>query len=107
MTTDLKNRVMRRVYMVSYLRRALSPAALKLYAAIFLLWGIGREVWVDRVFENSPGLASPINTLNFFANAFTGAEVLVQVFVVGFTLASLWFAADLIFRRSQAFSTAF
>ena len=54
---EIKSKVMRRVYIVSYIRRALSPMALKLYAVVFLLWGIGRQVFVAKVIENAPSFS--------------------------------------------------
>ena len=104
---EFKAKVMRRVYMVSYLRRALSPVALKVYAATFLLYGIGQQVFVAKVLYNAPGLSTPLDSLNFFARAFAGTEVLVQLLVAGCVLASLWFATDLLFRRQSALVASF
>ena len=94
---------MRRVYMVSYIRRALSPVALKVYAVAFLLYGIGRQVFVAKVLDNAPGLASPLESLNFFTHAFLGTEVLVQVLVSACAFALAWFVADIIFHREKTY----
>ena len=104
---DLRNKVMRRVYIVSYIRRALSPVALKVYATTFLLYGIGQQVFVAKVFDNAPSLFSPLESLNFFARAFMGTEALVQVLVLGCVLATAWFAADLVLRRQNALVASF
>jgi hypothetical protein len=98
---------MRRVYMVSYVRRALSPVALKVYASAFLLYGIGQQVFVAKVLYNSPGLGTPLDSLSFFARAFMGTEALVQLLVLGCALASLWFLTDLVFRRQNALVASF
>ncbi|HEY4504731.1 MAG TPA: hypothetical protein VJI73_03085 [Candidatus Paceibacterota bacterium] len=104
---NLRRKVMRRVYMVSYIRRALSPVALKVYAVAFLLYGIGRQVFVAKVLDNAPGLASPLESLNFFTKAFIGTEILVQALVLACALATLWFTTDLVFRRQSALVASF
>ena len=107
MNSDLKIKVMRRVYMVSYIRRAISPVALKVYASAFLLYGIGQQVFVSKVLDNAPGLATPLDSLGFFTRAFMGTEALVQLLVLGCALASPWFVADLVFRRQSALVASF
>ncbi|OHB17958.1 MAG: hypothetical protein A2749_03020 [Parcubacteria group bacterium RIFCSPHIGHO2_01_FULL_45_26] len=104
---EIKSKVMRRVYIVSYIRRALSPMALKLYAVVFLLWGIGRQVFVAKVIENAPSFSSPLADLHFFTNAFLGTEFLVQILVLGCAMAVLCFATDLVFRRQSALVASF
>src|SRR3989344_6807980 len=91
-TNKLKTKVMRRVYMITYLRRGLSPFALKCYASLALLWGVGRVVCVARVIENAPGLAHPMLNLSFFTNAFTHTHLVVQ----GLSLAILAFGIFLV-----------
>lgn len=108
MNTKLKSQIMHRVYMVTYLRRALSPFALKSYAALALLWGVGRVVWVARVIENAPGLTRPFDNIHFFTSAFAHTHLIVQVLVLGVTVFCLWLMRDLTSpRRNQYLLASF
>lgn len=52
--TDIEKNVMRRVRRISILRLIISGAVFAVTIALLALYGIGREVWVARVFENGP-----------------------------------------------------
>ena len=52
--SDLEKNVMRRVHRIRVLRLIISGAVFALTATLLALYGIGREVWVARVFENGP-----------------------------------------------------
>jgi hypothetical protein len=52
MTTTIKTRVMANVAVIRAARVLTSMPALKIYALILSVWGIGRLVWVSKVFEN-------------------------------------------------------
>ena len=52
--TDIEQNVMRRVRRISILRLLISSGVFALTLALLALYGIGREVWVARVFENGP-----------------------------------------------------
>src|SRR3989338_2094301 len=93
-----KARVMRRIYIVTYLRRALSPFAIRCYLALGLVWTIGQKVWVARVVENSPGIAHPLDLAAFFAKSFSHTEVLVQVLTLGIAFFFIWLLADLAYK---------
>ena len=69
---------MRRVRAIHALRTAAMPAA-AFFVLTFALWGIGREVWVAKVFENVSSVASVPEIVAFFANAFLDTDLLVQV----------------------------
>lgn len=99
----LEARIMRRVYIISHLRTLLAPPMVKLYIGALVLWQIGHQVFVAKVFANSPGLAHPLANLNFFTSAFTHTHLAVQVLVSVLVVALLWAAADLARRlRSHA-----
>lgn len=99
MASALQNRIMRRVYVVSYLRRILSPLAVKLYASIVILWAIGKEVWVSKVIENSGNTS--VGLINFYASALWNAHLAVQVLVLAFAAVGVWFIKD-IFSPAQS-----
>lgn len=52
--TDIEKNVMRRVHRISILRLIISGAVFAATLALLGLYGLGREVWVARVFENGP-----------------------------------------------------
>ncbi|MDE1919530.1 MAG: hypothetical protein KGH56_02400 [Patescibacteria group bacterium] len=84
--SDIERIVMRRVRLIRILGLIISTAVLAALTFIAALWGIGREVWVARVFENAP-----IDTAylpSFFLAAFLHTRLIVQVLSV-LTLASL------------------
>ncbi len=84
--------VMRRVYRVRLLRVATRGYVLGPALALLALWGIGREVWVARVFENAP--ADLLSAVSFYLSAFTHTEVLVQALTLTVLAAVLWVVYD-------------
>ncbi len=52
--SKIERAVMRRVYTISILRPFVSNAVLAFVVLGLALWGIGREVWVAKVFANGP-----------------------------------------------------
>ena len=99
MSTELKTKVMRRVYMVTYLRRALSPFALKSYGAIFSIWAMSKFVWVARVIENAPSVSNPMGDFRFFTSAFVNTDLIVQALILTTVAFGLWLVKDLVSSR--------
>jgi len=91
----ISHTVMRRVRAIRFLRPAFSPAALAFVLFLASLWGIGRQVWVARVFENMPSLADVPAFASFALGAFAGTELLVQALTVLAGAALIRLAADL------------
>lgn len=52
--SEIEKNVMRRVRIIRVLKPIISSAALAAVICVLALWGIGREVWVARVFTNGP-----------------------------------------------------
>ncbi len=52
--TNIENIVMHRVRRISILRIVISGGVFALALALLALYGIGREVWVAKVFANGP-----------------------------------------------------
>ncbi|OGG47486.1 hypothetical protein A3D66_00275 [Candidatus Kaiserbacteria bacterium RIFCSPHIGHO2_02_FULL_50_9] len=73
---ELKIRIMRRVYVIYYVRRALSPRALKMYAFVAACLGTASVVSVSNVFANMPGDFAGIGT--FLVAAFANTQFVVQ-----------------------------
>lgn len=86
--------VMRRVARIHLMRRAASALGA---VSVFLvaLWGVGREVWVAKVFENMPSIADVPAVALFFLRAFEGTDLAVQVLVIVALAALVWFARAL------------
>ena len=83
---SLKQRVMRRVYIMWTLRKIFSPGMVKVYLAVAFLWELGRQVFVAQVFSNSPSLSQIGENVHFFLSAFTSTDVGVQLVVVAFVV---------------------
>lgn len=82
--------VMRRVRSIALLRPLISGASLAALVLFFALWGIGREVWVAKVFENAPrGL---LGRSLYLAYAFNHTRIVVQALSIA-TLAALIYLA--------------
>ena len=86
-TSHIEDVVMRRVRRMRILLLILSTLTLAVLTTIAALWGIGREVWVARVFENSPH--DLLGRVEYLWYAFLHTRFVVQVLSV-LTLGSLF-----------------
>ena len=93
--SQLKKRVMRRVYLVFYTRKLLSFIALKLYISIFLVWGLLYNVSVTDVVRNTMNVNSMSSLSYFYKYAFMNTELIVQISSVLFLGLALIVARDL------------
>lgn len=85
--------VMRRVRAIHATRLFAAPAASAL-ALVIALWGIKREVWVAKVFENMPALTDVPAVLSFYASAFLGTGLSVQLLCILLAASALWLASE-------------
>lgn len=83
---------MRRVYTVRALRPLISGGALAAFVLVVALWGIGREVWVARVFNNMPHSADIVALGQFWVYAFVHTHVIVQILVLMVAVATVYLA---------------
>ncbi len=90
---------MRRVRIIRILGLIISTTVLAVLTLAAALWGIGREVWVARVFQNAP--ADILHLPNFFIAAFMHTHFIVQALAV-LTLASLIFLIREIVRLASS-----
>jgi hypothetical protein len=88
--SKIEKNVMRRIYIIRVLKPVISSAALAALVCILALWGIGREVWVARVFENGP--QSFIGHAFYLVYAFEHTRLIVQSLTL-ITLVSLMYLA--------------
>lgn len=101
--SEIERVVMRRVRLIRILWLVVSTGTLALLALVSALWGIGKEVWVARVFENAP--AGFVGSLDFYLAAFLHTKTLVQALILA-TLASFFFLFREIIRFSADFFSA-
>ena len=86
--SNIERIVMRRVHLLRILGLIISTAMLAVLTFIAALWGVGREVWVARVFQNMPPVGNFISFASFWLAAFIHTRFIVQVLVL-LTLVSL------------------
>jgi hypothetical protein len=98
--TDIERIVMRRVHLIRILQLVISTAIFATLAFIAALWGIGREVWVARVFSNGPQDFSGHAEYLFYA--FLHTRLIVQALII-LTLVSLIFLVREIARLTLNF----
>jgi len=97
MQTNIERMVMRRVHLIRILKLIISTAVFATLAFVATLWGIGQEVWVAHVFENSPD--GFFGRLGYLWYAFVHTRLLVQVLMT-LTLTSLGFLIREVVRLS-------
>lgn len=99
--SPIERAVMRRIHLIRILGLVISTGALAILTLVLALWGIGKEVWVERVFQNAP--RDFVNLPNFLISAFGHTRLIVQV------LALLTFASFVYLARAtiRAISSAF
>jgi hypothetical protein len=78
--SNIERIVMQRVHRISVLRIVISGAVFAVTLALLALYGIGREVWVARVFENGP--EGFIGHLLYFGYALEHTRFVVQALVL-------------------------
>ncbi len=99
--SPIERAVMRRIRLIRILGLIISTGVLAVLTLVLALWGIGKEVWVERVFQNAP--KDLINLPNFLISAFGNTRLIVQV------LALLTFASFIYLARAatRAISSVF
>lgn len=78
MTKSTQTIVMQRVYAIHKMRLFALPLSAAL-VLVLSLWGVGKQVWVAKVFENMPALSDIPAVLSFYTGAFLGTDLSVQV----------------------------
>lgn len=90
-----KSVVMSRVRTIHTLQSPITTAALSMGVFVVALWGIGREVWVSRVFQNEPSLTNVSALLHFYLAAFLDTRFIVQVLAVIAIASLVWLVYNL------------
>ncbi len=100
--SSIERTVMRRVHLIRILKLVISTVVLAVLTALTALWGIGREVWVARVFQNTP--ENLLGLPQFYLAAFANTSLIVQTLTI-LTLFSLMFLAYETVRFFASFFT--
>ncbi len=84
--------VMRRVKRIRVLRAVFSGTTLAALVFVAALWGIGREVWVAKVFENGP--QTFVGHAFYLVYAFEHTRFVVQALTLATVGALVYLARD-------------
>ena len=106
MESRIESIVMARAKRIRMWSAVLSGEVLALVVAVAALWGIGREVWVARVFQNAPSLAHFSAAAHFWLAALVGTRTVVQALILATLIATAYLVREL-FRSAPASSAAF
>lgn len=96
----MKQAIMIRVRFIHFLKRAVSPLLIKTVGFTVALYGVGKLVFVAKVFENAPSASQFEGFVAFFGHAFLNTGVLVQAFLLGAIIFALFALRD--FARTIA-----
>lgn len=95
MQTDIERIVMRRVHLIRVLRIIISGGVFALLLSVLMLWGIGQEVWVARVFQNAPQ-GDVASAFSFWFAAFTHTRFIVQMLVLLTVASFAYFVLEIV-----------
>ncbi len=97
-TNKLKIRVMRRVYVLFFARKAVGATAMKIYTLLLSSVGIVSLVSVGNIVSNMPNIpqSSASEVFSFVFYALTHTEFVVQLLIVATLTAVLWLTRDII-----------
>jgi len=95
--SNIERIVMQRVHLIRALRFAISSGVLSMLVFVIGLWGIGREVWVAKVLQNSP--SNLLDIPQFYLAAFMHTSILVQSLTL-LTFVALFYTAHEIVRAA-------
>ena len=92
--TQLKKRIVRRVYIISVMRRFFHPIVLKgMILIVFIVVG-NVLVSVPNVINNMPISTNVGASFSFIMNALMRTDILVQIIFVGSVLLTMWLIKD-------------
>ena len=91
---SLSRIVMHRVRTIHRVRRYAAPVSAA-SVSVLALWGIGREVWVAKVFENVQAVASTEAAARYIASAFIHTDLVVQLLFILVVASIVWLASEL------------
>lgn len=105
--SNIEKKVMRRVHTIHRLRPVVSLSMCSFVVGALALWGIGKEVWVARVFENMPRSSDLLSVGRFYFAAFSSTELLVQALVLATIVSCLYVVRGTVRTFSTLVTPAF
>jgi hypothetical protein len=96
MTNILKDKVMKRVKTVYYIKTVLNSLLLKIAILIPAVVAFGGLVHVAAIFRNMPQINDVYSLFNFSYYAFVNTEVVVQGVTIFLGVVTLWLVRDTI-----------
>jgi len=102
--SNIERVVMRRVYLIRVLGLIISTVTFAILTFVLALWGIGKEVWVARIFQNMPHSGDLAATSRFYLDAFGHTRLIVQALTL-LSLAAFIYLARKTVRALSSFFT--
>jgi len=98
-TIDNKKFIMRRVYFIWFLRKALQPTVLKTLVAGAFLWQLTSYISIKNIIVNWPLRGDLLANYKFVESAFVNTESMTVILVVGVGILALWLARDFLLQQ--------
>ncbi len=95
---NLKKSVMRRIYVIWFLRQITSPLFLKTAAVALLLGKITSYVSLKDVVTNVPVSYGLVENYGFFQSALAHTELTTQLIMLTLGILCVWLARDIVSR---------
>jgi hypothetical protein len=102
----LKSSVMRRVRMIWFLKRLISPLFVRGYILAIFTWQLFAQVSIANVIHNAPGLSNIPKNLPFFTDAFIASDLIVKIYMGGAMIIGMWFLADFSIKTLRGFMSS-
>lgn len=104
---QLKNKIMRRIYIQFFIRKIFSPLLVKLYVMVSFLSFIVANISVGNVVANSPSIFDVNSVYNFSLSAFINTEFIIQILSVGVLMVIILLAKDTVRIYSSSSLTVY
>ncbi len=91
---QLKKRIMRRVYIISVMRRIFRPTVLKSVILVVFIAAGNVLVSVPNVINNMPISPNIGASFSFIMNALARTDILVQMIFLGSAILTVWLIKD-------------
>lgn len=100
---ELKNNIMRQIYVIFFLRKLVSPFAVKIFALTLLFISANFLVSIKDVLMNMPNMRHLGAVYQFYFSAFLSTEFSVKFLIIGALFLGIFIAKDIIFglRKSN------
>ena len=92
----IQTNVMRRVHIIHALQPLLTMTAFSVVLFLLAGWGIGREVWVARVFQNMPSPVDVGAVVRFYLAAFINTRFIVQALSLITIATFIWITVSIV-----------